>query len=33
MRGIADTDFLVAFANARDTHRNKRDVIPLICPP
>lgn len=48
MKGIADTGFLVAFANRGDAHhdwavalagdfrvyrRNKRETIPLICPP
>ena len=55
MKGIADTGFLVAFANRGDRHhewavrvaegvteplltfrvyrRNKRETIPLICPP
>ena len=48
VRGIADSGFLVAFANRSDPRhsvltvdraafrvyrRNKRDTIPLICPP
>ena len=52
MKAIADTGFLVAFANRNDRHlhprhsvvtvdredfrvyrRNKREAIPLICPP
>ena len=48
MRGIADSGFLVAFANRSDPRhsvltvdradfrvyrRNKRETIPLICPP